>query len=240
MTGRISAIQSLGTVDGPGLRTVIFGVGCPLRCAYCHNPETWTEDGKEYETEALAKKVLRFKPYIKDGGVTFSGGEPLVQAKFFSELADILKREGLHIALDTSGHVTGKDADELTEKIDLALLDIKFTTEEAYRKNAGGSLAKALTYLEKLHTLGKRVWIRQVIVKGLTNGEDNIKALAELIKPHAEIIDRVELLPFRKLCLEKYERLGIKFPLSGIDETNESTITRLSNILRAVGLPVVG
>lgn len=239
MTGRISAIQSLGTVDGPGLRTVIFGVGCPLRCAYCHNPETWMEDGEEYEAETLAKKVLRFKPYIKDGGVTFSGGEPLVQAKFFSELADILKREGIHIALDTSGHVTGKDVDELTEKIDMALLDIKFTTEKDYRKYAGGSLEKAVTYLEKLHTLGKRVWIRQVIVKGITDTEENIKRLAEIIKPHAEIIDRVELLPFRKLCLEKYERLGIKFPLGDTAETDGSAITRLSNVLRAVGLPAV-
>lgn len=197
------------------------------------------EDGEEYEAGELANKVLRFKPYIKNGGVTFSGGEPLVQAKFFSELADIFKSEGLHIALDTSGNVTGKDADELTEKIDLALLDIKFTTEEAYRKNAGGSLEKTLTYLEKLHMLGKRAWIRQVIVKGLTDGEDNVKALATLIGPHAEIIDRVELLPFRKLCLEKYERLKIPFPLAGTEETDPSTVARLSNVLRASGLKVV-
>ncbi len=231
MKGRISAIQSLGTVDGPGLRTVIFAAHCPLRCAYCHNPETWAENGEEYEAEDIAKKVLRFKPYIRNGGVTFSGGEPLVQAKFFSSLADILKSEGLHIALDTSGNVAGEDVDELTEKIDMALLDIKFTTEEEYRTYTGGSLRKTLDYLGKLHALGKRVWIRQVIAQGLTDSEENITRLARLIAPFESVIDRVELLPFRKLCLEKYEQLGIPFPLAAVPETDEATIARLSALL---------
>ncbi len=239
MKGRISAIQSLAAVDGPGLRTVVFGIGCPLRCVYCHNPETWTEGGEEYEAEELARKILRFKPYIRRGGVTFSGGEPLAQAAFFSEVADMLKKEGLHIALDTSGNVTGEAADELTAKVDMALLDVKFTTEEAYRKYTGGSLATTLDYLAKLEALGKRVWIRQVIVQGLTDGADNAEALAGLLAPHAEVIDRVELLPFRKLCLEKYRRLGLPFALENTPETDEQTVARAAEIIRAHGFNVV-
>ena len=147
MTGRISSVQSLGTVDGPGVRAVVFGCGCPLRCAYCHNPETWSEAGEEWTADALAAKILRFKPYIKHGGVTFSGGEPLVQAEFFFELARLLKKEGLHIALDTSGQVRGRAADELLDLCDLAIVDVKFTTEEDYAKYTGGSLAAALDFI---------------------------------------------------------------------------------------------
>ena len=231
--GRISGIQSLGAVDGPGLRTVVFGVGCPLRCAYCHNPETWTEKGEEVTAGELAQKILRYKPYIAQGGVTFSGGEPLLQAKFFTALARLLKDEGLHVAVDTSGNVAGEDVDELIENIDLALLDVKFTNEEDYRKYTGGSLAQALDFARKIKKAGKRLWIRQVIVEGINDGEENIRLLKEIISPFADVIDKVELLPFRKLCSEKYDRLGLNFPFAVHPETSTETINHLVEILKS-------
>ncbi len=233
MTGRISSLQSLGTVDGPGVRTVVFGCGCPLRCAYCHNPETWAETGEEWTADALAAKILRFKPYIKHGGVTFSGGEPLVQAEFFSELARLLKKEGLHIALDTSGQVRSGAADGLLSLCDLAIVDVKFTTEEDYAKYTGGSLAAALDFIGRAKAAGKRVWIRQVVTRGVNDTEENILRLKSLIAPYADVTDRVELLPFRKLCLEKYERLGIAFPFADMETPDAETMAKLNALLGA-------
>ena len=139
MKGIISGVQSLGTVDGPGVRFVVFAAGCPLRCAYCHNPETWEKRGEEIDAEALAEKILRFKPYIKNGGVTLSGGEPLMQGEFFAALAAILKRESLSVALDTSGNYFDEHTEKLVDLCDLFLLDVKFDSEEDYRRFTGGS-----------------------------------------------------------------------------------------------------
>lgn len=228
MQGFISSFQSLGTVDGPGVRAVVFASGCPLRCGYCHNPETWSERGEETDERTLAARILRLKPYIKTGGVTFSGGEPLLQSEFFAALARILKAEGLHIALDTSGSVSGAAADELTALADLVILDVKFATEEAYSKYTGGSLASTLLYLDKLLALRKRVWIRQVVIGGLNDGEADVQRLKILLAPYKDIIDRVEFLPFRKLCAEKYENLGIEFPFAKYDETPMSVTDKLN------------
>ncbi len=232
MTGFIHSIQSLGTLDGPGVRSVIFTTGCPLRCIYCHNPDTWRiSDGEEIEASELADKILKFYPYIKRGGVTFSGGEPCLQAKFLSEVARALKKRGLHIALDTSGVIDNEDVDKLLEYVDLVLLDLKFTDENSYKLNTGAHLSSVLRFLDKLEALGKDVWIRQVTVPGLNDSEDDIRALSELIKPYCSV-KKTELLPFRKLCLEKYEKLGIPFPLADTPEMREERIRELSGILR--------
>lgn len=228
MKGYISSFQSLGTVDGPGVRAVVFAAGCPLRCGYCHNPETRAEKGEATEAAALARRILRLKPYIKDGGVTFSGGEPLLQAEFFAELAALLKKEGLHIALDTSGAVDGEAADKLLAAVDLAIVDVKFATEEEYRKYTGGSLARTLAFLDKALALGKKVWIRQVVIRGLNDGDADLARLKSLLAPYAGIIERVEFLPFRKLCLEKYERLGLPFPFAAYDETPSAVTDALT------------
>ena len=134
MQGIISSVQSLGTVDGPGVRTVVFSAGCPLRCAYCHNPETWEMKGERVEHTILAEKILRFKPYIKNGGVTLSGGEPLMQGAFFAALAEKLKSESLSVALDTSGNYTDENTAKLLSLTNLVLLDVKFNSEEEYRR----------------------------------------------------------------------------------------------------------
>ena len=214
-TGYIHSVQSLGTVDGPGVRAVVFGEGCPLRCIYCHNPDTWS-CREEHVTDAksLCQKLFRLYPYIKDGGVTFSGGEPCLQAAFFCELATLLRQKGLHIALDTCGEVLDSEVESLLELTDLVLLDLKMTTEEDYQRDTGGSLASVLSFLTKLEQMKKPTWIRHVVVPGLNDSEEDVLRLASLIKPYS-CIERVELLPFRSLCVEKYRALGVPFPLDG-------------------------
>ncbi len=231
MTGYIHSLQSLGTVDGPGVRSVIFTTGCPLRCIYCHNPDTWElHSGEPVEAEALSERVLKFYPYIKRGGVTFSGGEPCLQAKFLTEVAKGLKKRSLHIALDTSGAIDNADVDVLLEYVDLVLLDIKFTSDEAYKLNTGGHLSKVLSFLDKLEALRKDVWIRHVVVPGLTDSDEDIRTLASIIKPY-RCIKKTELLPFKKLCLEKYEKLGISFPLQYTPEMSDKQVKVLEDLL---------
>ncbi len=234
MTGRISAFQSLGTVDGPGVRAVVFASGCPLRCGYCHNPETWSERGTEVSEDELLAKILRLKPYIRHGGVTFSGGEPLLQAEFFASLARSLKAEGLHVALDTSGNGGDAHVGELLDAVDLVLLDVKFSNEKDYRAYTGGSFARTMDFLADVRSRGKRVWIRRVIVAGLNDGEEDVRALKDLLAPFSDVIDRVEFLPFRKLCLEKYERLGLPFPFGSYDETPSSVTDRLTALYESL------
>ena len=217
MKGRVHSIQSLGTLDGPGVRAVIFTTGCPLRCIYCHNPDTWERaSGEEWEAEDLAKRVLRLYPYIKNGGVTFSGGEPCVQAAFLTELARILKESGLHIALDTSGAIDNAETDELLSLVDLVLLDVKFTDAESYKRNTGAELAGVLRFLQKLEAMQKDVWIRHVVVPGVNDTREDILALADMIKPF-KCVKKTELLPFKKICTVKYESMGIPFRFKEFD-----------------------
>lgn len=233
MNGYIHSLQSLGTVDGPGVRAVVFAAGCPLRCVYCHNPDTWNISKSAEPTEAseLAARIARLYPYIKDGGVTFSGGEPCLQAEFFSELAALLKAHGLHIALDTCGEIINEEALRLISLCDLILLDVKFTTEEDYLKYTGGSLTRVTELLGILRDMGKAVWVRHVVVPGINDTEDDVRRLCELTAPYPNI-ERVELLPFRKLCLEKYESLGIDFPLKDTPQMSESRIRELYGVMK--------
>lgn len=233
MKGYIHSLQSLGTVDGPGVRAVVFTEGCPLRCAYCHNPDTWEfREESLMSAETLSEKILRLYPYIKNGGVTFSGGEPCLQAEFLTEVATVLKEKGLHIALDTSGAVYDEKVERLLSLTDLVLLDIKMTDEEAYEKHIGGSLRKTMEFLAKLEEMNKDVWIRHVVVPGITDSEENIRRLKELISPY-KCISKIELLPFKKLCLEKYESMGIEFPLKSTPQMDVSKAEELYKILEA-------
>ena len=212
MTGRIHSIQSLGTVDGPGVRTVVFMQGCPLRCGYCHNPDTWdTEGGEIVEAEELFQKIRRFAPYFgEEGGVTLSGGEVLLQPGFGTELFSLCKAKGLNTALDTSGCLWNEEIDSLLSVTDLVLLDIKMTTDADYREYVGCPLAKPLFFLQKLEEKGIPVWIRHVVVPGLTDTAENIKRLRELLRGYS-CIQKMEFLPFHKICVPKYEKLGLPF-----------------------------
>lgn len=232
MQGYIHSIQSLGTVDGPGVRAVVFTEGCPLRCIYCHNPDTWECKASDLtDAKSLADKILRLYPYIKNGGVTFSGGEPCLQAEFICEVISLVKKKGLHIAIDTCGEVDNTETDKLLSMIDLVLLDIKMTTEEDYKKYTGGSLSKVMTFLDKLEKLGKETWIRHVVVPDINDSEEDIKRLAALIKGYS-CISKVELLPYKSLCIEKYRMLGIPYALENTPQMSKEKLELLEKVLQ--------
>lgn len=231
MKGHIHSLQSLGTVDGPGVRAVVFTEGCPLRCVYCHNPDTWhCSEGDLTEHTELADKILRLYPYIKDGGVTFSGGEPCLEADFVFEVASVLKEKGLHIALDTCGEVYNTSVEQLLGAVDLVLLDIKMTDEESYKKYTGGSLARVTEFLGRLDEMGKDTWIRHVVVPGINDTIEDIEKLAELVCGY-RCVKRVELLPFKTLCREKYKMLGIPFALEDTPPMSESILRELQEMI---------
>ncbi len=214
VTGCVHSFQSLGAVDGPGLRYVVFFQGCPLRCVYCHNPDTWAfAGGQQVTVGEVLEKVRRCAPYIKkNGGVTLTGGEPLAQSDFAAALLAALQGEGFHTALDTSGAAGLESAAKVLKHTDLVLADLKFTTEEGYRRYTGGSLARTLEFLDLCRTMGRPVWLRHVVVPGLNDGPAAAARLAELAKGY-DNVEKVELLPFRTLCAEKYDALGVPFPL---------------------------
>lgn len=228
MTGRIHSFQSLGTVDGPGVRAVIFMQGCPLRCICCHNPDTWNfSGGEEYSADVLADKVMRYKAYFgSNGGVTVSGGEPLMQAEFLTEFFCKLKKYGIHTAIDTSGCLLNDKVKTLLEYTDLVLLDFKYTNAEDYLKNTGMELSQVLEFLHYLEEIKKTTWIRYVVIPNYNDDEASISDIFYLKMKYA-CIEKIELLPFRKLCLEKYEELGIEFPLKNTPEAKQSFIDEI-------------
>lgn len=225
---RYSAIQTLGTVDGPGVRFVLFLQGCPLHCGYCHNPETRDMTGGKTATVGeIMQKVLRCRSYFgKDGGITVSGGEPLVQAEFVTELFTECKKQGINTCLDTSGCILNDSVIRLLEVTDLCMLDIKMTNEEDYKKHIGCSMATPLAFLDKLSEMKVETWIRQVIVCGVNDDDINIGRLNEIANAH-DNVTLAELLPFRKLCSTKYDEMGIPFPFDCYEQTPESVIETL-------------
>ena len=233
MKGRIHSFQSLGTVDGPGIRAVVFMQGCPLRCICCHNPDTWDfEGGKAVTVDEMYDKVIRLRSYFgKDGGVTVSGGEPLMQPEFVAELFNRLHKAGISCALDTSGCVYSESVDKLLDLCDIVLLDYKYTNERDYIDKCGCSKEKVELFLEKLCQKNKRVWIRHVLIPGVNDSVESLKKLYEL-EDRYPCIEKTEILPFRKLCAEKYRSLGIEFPLENTREANESDIETLKKQLK--------
>ena len=228
MKGRVSSLQSLGTVDGPGLRYVIFLQGCPLRCVYCHNPETWDPaGGTEYAPEELVEKVLRCRSYFgEQGGVTVSGGEPLLQAPFVAELFRQLKEAGIHTALDTSGAGDLKQAAQVLDWTDLVLLDLKFPDEAGYRQYCRGSWAQTQAFAALAGEKHVPLWVRHVVVPGLNDSLEDLRA----IKAQAESLpgfQKLEWLPFHNMCLEKYQQLGLPFPLEGTPALEDQDLAHL-------------
>lgn len=214
MEGRISSVQSLGAVDGPGLRYVVFLQGCPLRCAYCHNPETWAADGGEVQSvESLTAAILRYKPYFGDtGGVTVSGGEPLLQPEFTAALFESLHENGIHTALDTSGAGDLHRARAVLLHTDLVLCDLKFADEAAYQAHCGGSLSHTLAFLRLTEEMGVPLWIRHVVAPGLTDTPSSIREIKRLANGFSNL-QKLEWLPFKNVCGSKYELLGLPFPM---------------------------
>ncbi|MBR3588508.1 MAG: pyruvate formate lyase-activating protein [Clostridia bacterium] len=233
MNGYINSVQSFGAVDGPGVRYVIFMQGCPLRCSCCHNPDTWDfSKEQEVSAEEMLTKILRFREYFgKDGGVTVSGGEALMQCEFVTELFSLCKKENIHTCLDTSGCVLDEKVKKLLSVTDLVLLDIKYTNEEDYKKYVGCSLSDVIRFYDYLEENKIPTWIRQVIIPTKNDTEENIHYLLEITDNHKNCTEKIELLPFRKLCQPKYDNLGMEFPFGNIPEPLPEKMAELRGII---------
>ncbi len=233
---RVHSFESLAAKDGEGLRYAVFLAGCPLRCVFCHNPDTWErETGTEYSAEQLLAKIRRYKPYFLagNGGVTFSGGEPLLQSEEIVSLGRMLKNEGISFALDTSGCLPlTPSVKEAVALADHVILDIKFATEEDYQRHTGGSLARVLTFLEYLISEKKRVWLRTVIIPGINDTEEAVKAYRDLLAPYLAQVEKHELLPFHTMGFFKYEKLGIKNPLASTPALSPERLEELKGLLK--------
>ncbi len=228
--GRVHSIQSLGTVDGPGVRFVVFMQGCNLRCKCCHNPDTWDLSlGTEYTAQDLVLKAVRYKEYFgNNGGITVSGGEPLLQAEFVKELFLLSHQNGINTCLDTSGCLLNDDVKALLSVCDRVLLDIKYTTDDSYKENVGCSLLPVMEFLSYLNEQDIKTTLRQVIIPTKNDDVDNILRLKAIADEH-KCVDKIELLPFRKICTVKYDELKIDFPFECIDEPSEATMDNLKN-----------
>lgn len=236
MTGRIHSFESFGTVDGPGIRFVVFVQGCPMRCQYCHNPDTWVVDGgKEYSAEQVAQNALRYKNYFAGGGgVTVSGGEPLMQIPFVTQLFTILKQNGVHTALDTSGVLFTPSnkplIDGLLAVTDLVLLDIKHIDDEEHKGLTGHSNQNVLAFAKYLSDIGKPMWIRHVLVSGITDNDEYLKSLSQFISG-LKTVQKVEVLPYHTMGVSKYEKLGVDYPLKGLQPPQKERIINAREIL---------
>lgn len=226
--GKIHSFQSLGAVDGPGVRYVVFMQGCPYGCPYCHNPDTrFFHGGQSFTADEIVTKVKRYKTYFSNGGgVTVSGGEPLCQSAFVSELFKKLHEAGINTALDTAGMKPTEEVLEVLEHTDTVLCDIKFTTDELYEKHIGIKLQTVLEFLSACEKQGCDIIIRHVVVPSLTDTPDEILEIKRLALSVCSP-KKIELLPFRKLCSEKYEKLGIPFPLASTPECSEDVVREL-------------
>lgn len=224
--GRIHSIESMGLVDGPGIRTVVFLQGCHLRCRYCHNPDTWAENDSQnllLSPEDLLKRLLRFKPYYgSSGGVTFSGGEPLLQAEFLHQILLLCKEAGIHTCLDTAGYGNGNYT-EILANTDLLLYDVKHYTKEGYRAVTGCSQDETTHFLSAAQKMHIPLWIRHVVVPGLTDSEEHLIGLENYLKTlHG--IERIELLPYHTLGISKYHAMGIPYTLEGVPPLSEEVL----------------
>lgn len=231
--GRVHSFQSMGTVDGPGVRFVVFLQGCNLRCKCCHNPDTWSfSEGNEFSPEEIVKRAARFREYFGSaGGITLSGGEPLCQAEFAHEIFRLSHEAGINTCLDTSGSIMNESVRRLLSETDRVLLDIKYTDDKAYRENAGCGYRTVLDFLEFLNEKKIPTTLRQVIIPSLNDNDTNILELKSIADRHT-CVDTVELLPFRKICTIKYENMGLEFPLAHIPEPSAERMAYFQNLLK--------
>ncbi|MGL5634790.1 MAG: pyruvate formate-lyase-activating protein [Sarcina sp.] len=228
--GRIHSIETMGLVDGPGIRFVAFMQGCKIRCAYCHNPDTWAlEGGEEYTPEELVNKIKRYKTYFASsgGGVTFSGGDPLLQDEFLIETLKLCKLEGIHTTIDTAGVGNG-NYDEILKYTDLVLFDIKHVDKDKYKNLVGRDNSESLKFLEACKRNNTKLWVRHVVVPGITDTRENLINVKKFIDT-LNNVEKVELLPYHILGVNKYETMGIKYKLDGTKPMDKNLLMELKN-----------
>ncbi|MBE6767776.1 MAG: pyruvate formate lyase-activating protein [Ruminococcaceae bacterium] len=232
MSGYVHSIQSLGTVDGPGVRFVAFLQGCHLRCKCCHNPDTWAlAGGTEYTAEELVGKAVRYREYFGEtGGVTLSGGEPLLQATFVRDVFSQCHRHGIHTCLDTSGSVLTDEAKAALAETDRVLLDWKYTDDALYRAHVGCRLESVEAFLRYLNEREIPVTLRQVIIPTVNDTVENARNLRAVAAAYP-CVDKVELLPFRKICQAKYDNMGLVFPFGHLPEPSAEIMAMLNAVL---------
>ena len=230
---KVHSIETFGAVDGPGIRFVLFLQGCHLQCKYCHNRDTWDINGGSYKSlDELFDKIIRYKNYIfPNGGVTVTGGEPLLQAKFILELFKKLKKEGIHTCIDTSGIIAlTDDIKEVLKFTDLVLLDIKHIDNEKCKELVGKSNKLELEFAKYLSDNNIPIWIRQVLIPGYTDEEQDLLKLKEFISS-LKTVEKVELLPYHSIGEFKWKKLGLKYPLEGVPQASDNDIARAKQIL---------
>ena len=232
VTGRVHSFETLGTVDGPGIRFVVFMQGCPLRCQYCHNPDTWDSTvGEEYTVNDLIFEIRKYKTYMESsgGGVTFTGGDPLLQAEFLIQVAKKCKEEGISITIDTSGFLLSDKVKELYKYVDLVLLDIKSFDSAVYKTVTGRNIDPTLKTLDYLREEDIEVWIRYVVVPDLTDNLDNIKALSNHLDNYPNV-SRIEPLAFHKMGEYKWEEMGEEYKLADTKEPEKELMEQVRDI----------
>ncbi|MFN3927542.1 MAG: pyruvate formate-lyase-activating protein [Pseudanabaenaceae cyanobacterium] len=234
--GRIHSFETMGTVDGPGIRFVVFTQGCPLRCLYCHNPDCRSLDGgREITAGEVIAEISKYRSYLRGGGVTVSGGEPLLQAEFTAAIFAGCHELGLHTALDTSGYCPVAVAEPVLAHTDLVLLDIKSYDPDIYRRVTSVSLEPTLNLARHLNDIGKPMWIRFVLVPGLTDPTHNVEGLADFVAT-LKHVHCVEILPFHKMGEYKWERLGLPYLLKDTPEPSPELVADTKAIFRKRGL----
>lgn len=236
--GRIHSVESFGALDGPGIRYVLFLQGCPLRCVFCHNPDSWhREGGQAIGSIDVVNDILRYRHFIQSGGVTLSGGEPLMQPEFVTSIIDGCHEHGLHVAVDTSGGVAFLACREAVEKADLLLLDIKAAEDELFRKITGRGMDNTMEILAARERMGRPVWIRHVLVPGLTLDDRQLHKLGRLLQDY-RCIEKVELLPFHKMGEYKWAALGETYTLADVQPPEPQQVEHARALLRGFGLNV--
>ena len=232
-SGYVHSIDTCGMVDGPGIRYVVFFAGCPLKCKYCHNPDTWKmKSGKLMVAEEIIQDIKRYKSYIKfsKGGVTISGGEPLAQPGFLEALLKGCKDNGFHTAIDTSGYASSADVERVLHYTDLMILDIKSINPEVYKKVAGVSIDRTLEALDISQRMDRKVWVRYVLVPGLTDDLNDIKSLARHLQPYKNV-ERVEVVPFHKTGEYKWRDMNMDYELWDVPPPNHELLETAQRIL---------
>ena len=233
ITGNIHSIQTLGTLDGPGVRFVVFMQGCNLRCHCCHNPDTWAFGvGKTYTASEIVERANKYREYFGEkGGITISGGEPLLQKEFVRSVFALCREKNINTCLDTSGNILDKEVLEVLLLCDRVLLDIKYTEDHLYRKYVGCSFDSVLAFLEQLERSCVPTTLRQVVIPSVNDYKENFLKLKQLAERY-KCVDNIELLPFRKICTTKYEAMGIDFPFVEKKEPTYEDIEKYRTLLK--------